>query len=740
MKRKYLVVILAVVLVSAIVYATHGMWGAKEKAAPVALNKPPSATPGAVVVAKSSGPGFDISYEPLKVKASVASYKVKADLSNVVNWKEFGKFNSEQKALLAKNAFFARPTDQQQLFFIYEQNAYKNLPSFITTDSILQAYHIFYDFTLRNLESGKLYDILGTLADSMIKESKSIGSQMKDPKWKKAAAMNEVYFAVPTSILGKKVQLSSPEQKEILAKEIGLVNKASGRVMSALFPWKPDYSQFIPRGHYTRSDKLKKFFKAMMWYGYMPFPADAPDVDAPTGAIRGGPAWPQMRQAILWTKMLFDTKTGGRPAIESWERIYQPTAFYVGTSDDLTPYQFKAIMDKVYGAKASYAELQDETKLKEFYAELGKLPRPRIDVNLREMPGGVMLKFMGQRYIPDSEIMQRLVVEVLRVFPKGLDVMAVLGSTRAADILDNVYKEPTAWDGYLPERNKLVKEFNAVPGKTWRSNLYWGWMWGLDSLLDTFGDGYPSFMRNQAWADKSLNTSLGSWAELRHDTILYAKQSGVECGGDGDEPPPPKSYVEPNVEFYERLLWLTKASRSGLKSRGLITDEISGSFGQFEDLLTFLRNVSVKELTNKKISEEEYSRMKVYGAEMELLTLSVIQEGATSWYEITNEADRDMAQIADVHTGGGQCLEEGVGRANEIYVVVPIEGKLYLTRGAVFSYYEFKQPLSNRLTDEAWQKMLKSGGAPPVPAWMRSFLNGEKNMEDIPREGPQPGC
>lgn len=739
MKRKYLILILAVVLIAAVVYATHDMWGGKGKAAPVALNKPPSATPGAIVEAKSSGPGFDIAYEPLKVKASVKPYTVKADLSNVVNWKEFGKFTAEQKALLAKNSFYAAPTDEQQLFFIYEQNDYKNVPSFITTDSVLQVYHIFYDFTLRNLESGKLYDVLGTLADSMIEESKSVGAQMKDPKWKEAAAMNEVYFAVPASLLGRKVQLSPAKQRDILTKEINLVNKAPGRVMSALFPWKPDYSQFIPRGHYTRSDKLKKFFKAMMWYGYMPFPADAPDVGAPTGFIKGGPAWPQMRQAILWTKMLFDTEIGGKPAIETWEHIYQPTAFYVGVSDDLTPHQFKAIMDRVYGKDADYSNLQDEAKLKKVYAELTKLPRPRIDVMLQEMPNGVALKFMGQRYIPDSEIMQRLVSWPERPFPKGLDVMAVLGSTRAADILDNMYKEPLNWSEYLPERNKLVKEFKAVPDKTWRSNLYWGWMWGLDSLLDTFGEGYPSFMRNQAWADKSLNTSLGSWAELRHDTILYAKQSGIECGGDG-EPPPPKSYVEPNVEFYSRLLWLTKASRSGLKSRGLLTDEMTDKFSQFEDLLTFLRDISVKELTNKKISEEEYYRMKVYGADLEILTLSVIEGGASNWYEITSEADKDMALVADVHTSQDKCLEEAVGRASEIYVVVPIEGKLYLTRGAIFSYYEFQHPSSNRLTDEAWQKMLKTGGEPPLPAWMRSFLNGAKRTEEIPKEGPSPRC
>lgn len=714
--------------------AEHPAKSAAEKSSPILAK---TAKKGKVVLVKAAGP-FNVAYKPAEVKAVVQPYTVKGDLSNVANRKLFGAFTPDQKALLVKNAFFAVPTTEQQLFFIYEQNDYKNIPSFITTDSVLQVYHIFYDFTLRNLETGKLYDILVTLSDSMMGQSKSIASQMTDSKWKKAALANQVYFAVPYTILGKTTNLSPNEQK-VLAKELKLVNTAPGRTMSALFPWKPDYSQFKPRGHYTRSDKLKKYFKAMMWLGYQPFPKDAPDV--PSAGIVGGPAWPQIRQALLITKMLFNTKINGKPAIKYWESIYEPTVFYVGSSDDLTPYQYKAIMDKVYGAKATYSDLQDEAKLKQVYAELGKLPAPRIDVKLEEMPMGRMLKFMGQRYIPDSEIMQRLVDGYHRAFPKGLDVLAVMGSERATDILDNVYKEPETWDQYLPNRAKLLEEFNALAPETWRSNLYWGWMWSLDTFAEPFGEGYPSFMTNQAWTDKSLNTALGSWAELRHDTILYAKQSAAECGGDGEEPPMPKGYVEPNVEFYNRLLWLTTTSHKGLDARGLLTDNLKRKFSNFEDLLTFLENVSVKELANQPLTREEYDQIRVYGANLEMLTLSVIQEGVSNWHQITSEADKHMAVVADVHTCGTKCLEEGVGCANEIYVVVPIEGKLWLTRGAIFSYYEFQQPAANRLTDEQWQKMLKAGAAPSVPVWVESFMRGtKKEVVPIPRVTRSTGC
>lgn len=668
---------------------------------------------------------FDIPYTPAKVAASVKPYVVKSDLSNVTNRAKFAKLSPARKALLVKNGFVAAPTDNQQLFFIYEENDYKGVPSFVTTDSVLQTYHIFYDFTLRTVEKEKLYPIVKELTSSMVSESAAVSHQMTSPEWKRAAELNEVYFAVPSQILGQKVALPSPVQNKMLESEIASVMKAGGKSGSAIFDSDIDYSQFIPRGHYTRTDLFKRYFRAMMWYGYMPFYAtyagDKPD-------------WQRIQQALLITKMLYTTKIGEKSAIDAWRRIYEPTAFYVGSSDDITPEQYKPIMDKVYGPDVTYAELQDKGKLQQVFDMLTKLQRPKIGPT-----DDLAFKFMGQRYIADSEMLQRLTHYPERLFPRGLDVPAVLGSSEAAGILDNQYKEPQNWDQYLPRRTALRKEFAIVPELTWRSNLYWGWLWGLDSLTGTYGNGYPSFMRNKAWQDKNLNTFLGSWAELRHDTILYGKQSSAECGG-GDQPIQTKGYVEPNVEFYGRLLWLTKASKTGLQARGLITPEVSEKFDEFGDLLHFLENVSVKELTNQKVTKDEYEQIRIFGADLERLTLSVIDGAPTDWELITNETDRDMAVIADVHTGGDSVLEEAVGHASEIYVVVPIEGQLCITRGAIFSYYEFEHPSDDRLTDEKWQKMIKEQKAPPSPDWTKSFMPGGKPEKPLNKTSYSSGC
>jgi hypothetical protein len=334
-------------------------------------------------------------------------------------------------------------------------------------------------------------------------------------------------------------------------------------------------------------------------------------------------------------------------------------------------------------------------------------------------------RFMGQRFIPDSYMFQELVYAKVgtltdpRLFPMGLDVMAVLGSNRAYEILDKVYNE-TRFENYTKQMNSLKQQFAALKADAWTQNLYWCWLYCLMALLNEKGDGYPSFMKKTSWTDKELNTSLGSWAELRHDTILYAKQSYTMLVSAIITPPePPKGYVEPNPELYGRLVSLTGMTIDGLNSRGLLLDIFADRLNQLKNLLVSLKSISEKELTGAAPSEDDYSLIKNVGKSLENITTFPPDVKDA----ITNDTDNKMAVVADVHTDPNsmQVLEEGVGNPYHIYVVVPVDGKLMVAEGAAFSYYEFKRPMDDRLTDEKWQDMLKNGQAPEAPEWTKSF-------------------
>lgn len=676
-------------------------------------------------------------YAPIQVTPSVPDYTVSPDLSNVVNLNQIPNLTAEQKKKLAANGFVVASSKQEQLFYIYEDNAYKDIPNFITTDSVLQVYHMFYDYALRSVEGATLLPVALQLNANMLAQLQREYAAISDPEVKAEAKKALAYFGVAQLAFGEELPSDFPEEAKALAtSEMELFNAADGRYPSPIFEYEIDYSLFTPRGHYTRSDEMKKYFRGMSWYGVTPLPFYK--TDGTTRDTRSAMC------AIVITTALsrLDYTNGGA----LWENIYSPTKFFVGASDDATPFQLAEIIKEVYGEAPDLNTISDASKLDAFYKKVDELPKAQINAKNdlaklmgENVPEGPQLRFMGQRYIPDSEILQELSEPEWpgkpgRAFPSGLDVFASLGSKRAEDLIAIYLKPAEAWPDYTKNFERMKAKFTSHPESTWQSNLYYAWLWTQSSLTGEYGKGYPMFMRNTAWQDKSLSTALASWAEMRHDTILYSKGSAAEKGGDA--PPLVYQYVEPNVELYNRLLWLTAYMRENLEERKILPNIIKVQCENFESLLIFLRNCAYKELKGEALTKSEYDVLRSYGGRLESLTTRCV-ENAHKWHQITSETDRNMAVIADVHTAiPGGYLEEGVGTANEIYVIAPIEGKLYITRGAVFDYYEFVS--QKRLSDEEWQAMLKTS-APKRPAFTSSFIAGEAQKVPAPSGQYQAG-
>ncbi len=677
-------------------------------------------------------PFGNLAYTPKPVEAKVPAYAVKPDLRNVSNAKILPRLTAEQQKALMANAFVARPTKEEQLFYVYENNTYKKINTFVTTDSVLHTYHIFYDFTLRNLEEKRLLPAVKQLSQMMLAKNLTALEDGKLPAdIRTALTRNAVFFAVPLVELGVTPKLPTDVQK-LVDGEVARITAHKGRDF-CITGSKIDYTQFIPRGHYTRSEAFKHYFKAMMWYGLVPMRLEVNPGVLDTLATL---------QALIITEQL----TADAKARALWRQLYDPTVFYVGKADDLSFYDYAPLLARVFGA-GKLDRFDDGKKLEQFRVlAMKELAGPGIEYFTADAGlQGKQFRFMGQRFIPDSRMLQELTYpkvgtqEMPRLFPMGLDVFAVLGSPRAAQLLDTVYRQ-TQYANYLSQRKKLQAEVRALTPAEWQQNLYYGWMYCLMPLLPPRPAGYPSFMRNTAWQDKSLVTALGSWTELRHDTILYAKQSVAECGEGGDEPPPVPGYVEPEVQLYERLSWLLKLNKAGLIQRKLLSedDELAYGFDNFVELTNFLAKVSRKELRNEKLTRDELRGIEKYGGQLERLMLTIASLGnegtPNSWWEIQSKTDRNMALVADVHTSGDTVLEEAVGHAAEIWVVAPVQGKLTLTRGAIFTYYEFQHPASDRLTDEAWQERLRKGNVPAMPSWTNSFLRGPGVGKPVPTE------
>ena len=670
--------------------------------------------------------GFNITgdeYTPLTITPKAPEYSIKADLSNIENIDQFTNLTQKQRDKIAQNGFVVIPTDSEQLFYIYEDNTYKKVPSFVTTDSVIQLYHIFFDYSLRNLETDFLYNDLIVLNENMISQLITEYNTVSNNQVKESILQMIGYFGVTSLALEIPLPTGFPsEVTDLVIQEYILIEKAQGKEKSPLLGYELDYSLFKIRGHYTRSDELGKFFRAMSWYGIVPMPfcdnEGNRDVESTIKAIV---------TTIALCRLPEDK------GIKPWENIYSTTSFYVGEADDLTPYEIAQMISKVYSDTPDMNKIAD--KLDDFYLELEQMRKPEIVSKSRNAVTGLQMRFMGQRYIPDSEILQNLCDNYDRPFPTGVDIFAVFGSERAEELLDEIYKPNMLWSEYQTEFDLLANKFRnqTIPEQT--SNQYNGWLYCLKSLTTRSGAGYPLFMRNTAWEDKSLSTALGSWAEIRHDTILYGKQSAAECGG-GEEPPELIGYVEPNPEFFNRLYWLLVMTKENLNSREMLNPNMEHKLERFESMLLFLKTCAEKELNGEDLSIEEQYTLLTYGGTLEYISSSIAE--ADKWYLVESDTDKNMAVIADVHTANGTYLEVGVGTAAEIYVAISQNGKVYLTRGAVFDFFEFTT--GERLTDEKWQETIKE--APPQrPPFTNSYMDDESGAAvPVPDEPYSTGC
>ncbi|MBS6719701.1 MAG: DUF3160 domain-containing protein [Peptoniphilus harei] len=675
-----------------------------------------------------------IDYKLSQFTPSVKDYKVAEDFSNVVNFSKFGNFTPKQKEMLLKNGFvITKPKNLKdnayseepwnyefdQIHQIYEDNEYKNLASFVTTDSVTHIFHIFYDGFLRNLEKEELYPKSIDLNKKLLAENISLYNDIQNEKLKDLQIKNIAFIASGLKLLGIEPENLPEEAKNLVDEEMKNVSQ-EGVSKSVISGRNVDYSQLKPRGHYTRSEELKKYFSGTMYFGQVGLFIEndgKPDEDS-------------ILQGLLLTHSIYKNPE----ILKTWEDLVEPIDFLVESADDLSIREYARTLYGVYGKDFDINKLDDEENLKNVYAVLKKYPDPQVAGFM-----GKSFRFMPQRAVMDSVLMQN-VVDIARddkpsdrPIYSGLDLMTAFGNEKAWEIQkEDPYN--SHWDKYEERTDENISTVKKMKDLDWQKNMYRGWLWMLKSYDQKFGEGYPMFMRNDAWERKDLVSALGSFAELKHDTVLYGKAVMAEMGGGGDIEIP-KSYVEPNVELYEKLNWLLEFTKVNLKNRQMLSEKYEEKINKFQAMVVKFRDFSIKELQNEPLTGEEISYLLYIGGEMESLMVDFVESSdenqISNWYEIENATDRRMPVVVDlmrvVENSVGLPKDEifsiGTGKPMEIFVIYPHEGKLYMGRGATFSYYEFLN--KERLTDEDWQKMVYDN-ATDFPTWYKDLVTEEK--------------
>ena len=549
---------------------------------------------------------------------------------------------------LTKDGFTILEGREKHFFSLYDRNAYEKVPSFISADVILHVFHARFDDELAGFEHRRLLPALKAFSSGQLARALALWPKQGAPE--PALQSLTVFHAVAVALLDENATLD-PRVAAAATTESKALKDGKGSLKVCAV----DASLFTPRGHSERFE-LRGYFMASTWYAQCVFPLDRSGLPRALDVLR-----------------LLDA-----PATAALRELEAARALVGGPADDPGVTQLEAIAGELPSLPAPLSAQSLDAVL----ARVATLKKGRV----ASLNRGPVLALLGAAGTFDGEVLGAVAAK--KRLPSALDVLAELGSVGALRLL-----------GRPPPRAGQAVTLARGGGLAQR------WLDVLALLVGPAPAGQPKYALTSAWEGRVLTSAAGSWAELKHDTLLYVKQPLVmREGGHEAELPAAKvgGFVDPRPDVYRALQAMNDALQALHPQEK--TDDGPGDF------LRFVIEVSEVELAGKPFPKEMNERLRTIGGELEHLART--------------RGDRPPPQaiVADVLTieipdQPREVLHVGVGDVDELWIVVPLSGKQVLMRGGVFSYYEFAR--AARLTDSTFIEELGSLKPPARPFWAR---------------------
>ncbi len=687
----------------------------------------------------------------------------------------------EQQKQLDQDKIIVTDNTWRQIFTPY---IFAGQPVFITSDSVLHAYHLLLEESVAQMESQQALRMAGVL-DAVLAQ---INPDTVDGVPPEAVERAQLLLGTAARLAGSHWGEGTALDAAIAA-EVKRVEAAEGLHLPAWM--KPghglvalDYRVFKPSGFYTRSASLQGYFRALRWLQTVPLRLQDP-AELEGARVLGDAVWEEGSLPVLaslWTSLSGAATT---PALCLLEEFRRPS-------------------ENVVKAASRGAD-----------GEVDKL------------------FVFPSAALPDAKLMERT-TPPRRPYPDPLDVGAWLGSALALRLLKT-------------EDDTVLKAIAAKPEQENPASLYGDYLGCLTRLLEAPEPDAPPFMSTTGWERKSLNTALAGWALMRHTWALQAKDDSFGFPADEPyagfvEPvpaffhalgqlilqtadrfdeldaltPSPQLFAAdaaaliPMVEReadglrHRMQPWLSRSLDAGETTEAEIAqlekdcsvseelstalrpvapiveglwpypplDAVTGEFdgdkwddvtGVFDvdKLLSSLREIAsgkheaaFLDLTRKgfittlrkrwvellsitmKLESRAHRQLRGIepdGTEEDFMVNYGETLGSILFYDGTSyHKPRDDAPLATSvfnHTGG-QFVIAGTGRPREIRVLYPWKGKEILCRGAIIPFHS--ELSDTHLTDKEWRARLDTAKPPSSPDWLRPILS-----PDAPAKPPK---
>lgn len=621
--------------------------------------------------------------------------------------------SKSDQAHLEKDRILVSNESYRQIFKAYEEN--DHCPYFITSDSLLNAYHVLYGESVRRMElqlAAKGSEILGF----MLKNLDGLDRQLKgNPALAKAANRRaQIVLGIALRLMNEDFRFKDRKLDRLIGDEVKRIEKGTGvfrpewlgdSAVQGL-----DYSRYKPRGFYTQTEELQRYFRAVAWLQSIPFRLKNDE---------------EFLSILMLANSLhgkhFDHWTEQRP----YARFFDAYSLFIGLPDDwsLATELESGQTGNGYFSYDLAGEWFTEGSRKYRLEEYAGRPLINDQVVDGEDSIGPHYRIISAYRTPASILFQRTTDnrEFERSFPTGLEVAVALGSGFARKALLD------------PQKDKLLETIADAKTYFCGDSLYFQYLEALRLLIDEPEPDAPDFMRNEAWQAKSCNTVLGGWAQLRSTWILHSKQAVYFFGAHTL----PSGFVEPEPEFFGHMADLARQTRATLRLSGAFDYsesrrekqsfgikiaepdfEIEALWKRFEETSRALQVIAHKQLRGVELIDTENHVIKGYGS---ILKEIMLHRGDTP-------ARDNAPRVADIFSNpqAMRYLHVGVGRPRKLYVLYPWKGNHVLCTGAVMPYYEFTS--KERLNREGWKGLLDSGNRPKGPEWFQPLESTQPVM------------
>lgn len=611
------------------------------------------------------------------------------------------------EARLGRDGFAYLPTSERTFFTAYARIYKSHLPLFVSADSILNALHLSYQSMRTMLEKeGVRDDLQNVLTRGRARLAGGAGSSFGAV----ARADVDLYLAVADTLLQDKpappVAGASPTNVAAWLGRTALPSLTGGELWGSRTQF--DGSQLVPRGNYDSDPALSSYFRSWIWLTRAEIPVVEPDENHRLHVHRRGLA------AALALAASLDAD-----ARASLERVAELPKVFVGGSPTFDLAVLLA-MQKTFGLHSlSAVDALDETSALAWIAS--KVPRPKMLTKPTSGSGpAIVFSLTAQVETVDGQTLASVPSAPGRPprLPTPLDVaFAVLENDQAWSLLE---AERRAFDyGAALEAERA--RVDALPSTRFSSSLYGLWLSALRTLSPTRdvsnprAVGLPSVAGTEAWGRRLLDTQLASYAELRHDTILYTKPMYMEIGCEF-----PTAYVEPQPAFFARLGDYARRGRALSARLSLSPASRTRVVRYFDDLETSMKTLEEMATAQRKGEPLSAAHLAFVNEAVTVTTVGCGQlEAKAGWYRRLffdpEEAIAAKPTIADIATDT---------ETNTILHVATARPRLFVMtaetcdgpRAFVGVTSDYREQRGNRrLTEWEWASELAGPPKPPVP-------------------------